>query len=120
MKVYDGKVYGIKVSDYGLEKGYLDFKALAGIVGDCILNNDIYEYVGYDNWCLESGCDYDEEDYYEVLQFYIITASGAEFLRQFTDEIIYYNETLDMYLWGVTHLGTSWDYVLTDIELEVE
>ena len=22
-----------------------------------------------------------------------------------------------MYVWGVTHWGTSWDYVLTDIEI---
>ena len=26
-----------------------------------------------------------------------------------------YNETLDIWLWGVTHYGTSWDYVLTNI-----
>lgn len=25
---------------------------------------------------------------------------------------------MDIYLWGITHFGTSWDYVLTDIELE--
>lgn len=41
MKVYNGKVYGVAVSDYGLEKGYLDYQTLAGIVGDCILNNTI-------------------------------------------------------------------------------
>ena len=41
MKVYNGKVYGVVVSDYGLEKGYLDYQTLAGIVGDCILNNTI-------------------------------------------------------------------------------
>ena len=34
-----------------------------------------------------------------------------------TDEILFYNETLDMYVWGVTHCGTSWNYVLTDIKL---
>ena len=28
-----------------------------------------------------------------------------------------YNEQLDMYLWGITHFGTSWDYVLTDVKL---
>ena len=39
------------------------------------------------------------------------------FLRDYTDEIIYYHEDLDMYVWGVTHFGTAWDYVLTDIKL---
>ena len=33
MKVYNGKVYGVAVSDYGVEKGYLDYQTLAGIVG---------------------------------------------------------------------------------------
>ena len=35
-----------------------------------------------------------------------------------TDEIVYYNEELDMYVWGITHYGTSWDYVLTDIAIK--
>ena len=28
MKVYNGKVYGVAVSNYGLEKGYLDYQTL--------------------------------------------------------------------------------------------
>ena len=35
-----------------------------------------------------------------------------------TNEIVFYSEDLDMYLWGVTHYGTSWDYVLTDIKID--
>lgn len=53
----------------------------------------------------------------EIFQYYIISSSGAEILEQYTDEIVLYNEELDMYVWGVTHWGTSWDYVLTDIKL---
>ena len=41
MKVYNGKVYGVAVSNYDLEKGYLDYQTLAKIVGDCILNNTV-------------------------------------------------------------------------------
>ena len=52
----------------------------------------------------------------EVFQWYIVDWSGADILKQI-NEIVYYNEALDMYLWGVTHYGTSWDYVLTDIPL---
>ena len=29
-----------------------------------------------------------------------------------------YLEELDMYIWCVTHWGTAWDYVLTDIPCE--
>jgi hypothetical protein len=118
MRVYDGKVFGKKVSRYGLENGYLDYMTLSFIVGDCILNNDIFEYAGYGNWDLYSGEMEDEDgDYYEVYQYYMITESGARFLEEYTDEIVYYHPDLNMYLWGITHFGTSWDYVLTDIEL---
>ena len=54
----------------------------------------------------------------EVFQWFIIDDWGARLLQQETNEIVYYNETLDMYLWGVTHYGTSWDYVLTSIAID--
>lgn len=54
----------------------------------------------------------------EVFQWFIISDWGARLLQQETNEIVYYNETLDMYLWGVTHYGTSWDYVLTSIKID--
>ena len=54
----------------------------------------------------------------EVMQWYIISDSGYQILSENTNEIIYYNEELDLYLWGVTHWGTAWDYVLTSIPCE--
>lgn len=54
----------------------------------------------------------------EVYQWYIVSDQGADILQRHTNEILYYNEDIDMYLWGVTHFGTSWDYVLTDIQIE--
>ena len=53
----------------------------------------------------------------EIFQYYIVSDNGAEILEEF-NEIVFYNSTLDMYIWGVTHWGTSWDNVLTDIEIE--
>ena len=118
MKLYGEMVYGEKVSDYGLENGYLDYYTLSKIVGDMVLNNEIYMYEGYENWELENGLEEDEDgNYLEVYQYYIITDSGARFLSDYTDELVFYNQKLDMYLWGITHFGTSWDYVLTDIKL---
>ena len=60
-----------------------------------------------------SGQDYDEEtdSYTEIFQYYIVSDNGAEILQE-AEEIVYYNEELDMYVWGVTHWGTSWDYVM--------
>lgn len=118
--LYDGKAFGHEVSKYGLEHGYLDYLTLSKIVGDMILNNYIVEETGYENWMIDSGQGEDAEGYpYEIYQYYIITAGGARFLEEHTDEIVYYNEDLDMYIWGITHFGTSWDYVLTDIKLRV-
>lgn len=118
IKLYDGTVFGIKVSDYGLENGYLDYYTLARIVGDCFLKNEIYQFGGYENWELVNGVEENEYgEYLEVYQYYIISYGGYAFLRDYTDEIVYYHEELDMYLWGITHFGTSWDYVLTDLKL---
>lgn len=116
MVLYGDKVFGVKVSDYGLENGYLDYLALSKIVGDCILNNTIMTET-YD-WELVSGEIEDEDGYeYDIYQYYIISEYGYEFLEKYTDEIVFYNEKLDVYIWGITHFGTSWDYVLTDIKL---
>lgn len=59
----------------------------------------------------------EDAHYDEIFQYFIISDNGAEILKDYTNEIVFYNEALDMYVWGVTHWGTSWDYVLTDIEL---
>lgn len=111
LEMYNGMVYGEKVSDYGLEHGYLDYRTLSKIVGPCILNNTVRA---------ETLCDWEivAGEFREMIfQDYIISDYGYEFLRDNTDEIVFYNETLDLYIWGITHFGTSWDYVLTDIKL---
>ena len=53
----------------------------------------------------------------EVFQWFIVDDWGAKLLQDIS-EIVYYNEKLDMYLWGVTHYGTSWDNVLTNIKID--
>lgn len=58
-----------------------------------------------------------EQDYQEVYQWFIVDDWGARLLQEI-NEIVYYNEKLDMYLWGVQHYGTSWDYVLTSIKID--
>lgn len=52
----------------------------------------------------------------EVFQYFIVSDNALQLLDE-ANEVVYYNDTLDMYVWGVTHYGTSWDYVLTSIEL---
>lgn len=122
MRLYENKVYGVEVSDYGLENGYLDYLTLSKIIGDCILNNTIRGEVGYpEDWEIVNGIDrYEDYGYCNIYQDYIISEYGYKFLAEHTDECVFYNEKLDVYIWGITHFGTSWDYVLTDIELVKE
>lgn len=61
---------------------------------------------------LENSSEY----YYDIFQFFIISEQGARILKEFTDEIVLYNSDFNLYVWGITHYGTSWDYVLTDIK----
>lgn len=41
MIMYGNKIYWVEVSNYGIENRYLDYRALARIVGDMNLNNTI-------------------------------------------------------------------------------
>ena len=164
---------GNKISEYGLQHGYVDYRTLSKC-GDMVLCNDITklfyntiggEYVepeqvnGYidnneeieelqeklddlkdlleDAYLLEDTIEeienqieqlqeeidelQDQQDNQdEIFQYYIIDDQLARILQEWTNEIIYYIESLDIYIWGVTHWGTSWDYVLTNIKIELK
>lgn len=53
----------------------------------------------------------------DIFQYFIVSDQGAEMIKQYTEDPLFYNETLDMYVWGITHYGTAWSYVLTDVNL---
>lgn len=43
IEMYDGKVFGLEVSDHAKEMGYLDYRTLAHMLEDLILNNIVHE-----------------------------------------------------------------------------
>lgn len=115
----------------------ISYKELAERVGDCILNNEVqsqlggeYEFEltnGADNYCYthenEAECEANDHidcnhESIDVYQTYIIDASGADYLKRRTNEIVYYCEKLELYLWGITHFGTSWSIIFTDISAD--
>ena len=113
---------GNEISDYGLSEGYIDYSTLAKSF-DMVLNNNIVQELEDKGFYFEmvNGPAFDDEDdvcNMEIFQYYIISDRGYEILSEFTNEIVFYNEELDMYVWGVCHYGTSWDYVLTDIKID--
>lgn len=127
-----------RISDYGILHKRLDYYTLAKAF-DAILNNDImpilskmgYDFElenGYIGYYIDAEDNYYTEEEYcenniteaeyrnqEVYQYFIISYVGAKILKSYTNELVWYCEKLDMYIWGVTHFGTSWDYILTDI-----
>ena len=105
---------GNEISAYGQEHNRLDYATFAKAF-DAVLNNNIFGM--FEGWELVNGSDYDEEndEYTEIFQWFIVSDNGAQMIQDYTDEILYYHEELDIYLWGVTHWGTRWDYVLMDI-----
>ena len=108
-----------------MEHGYVDYATLAKAF-DAVLNNDIMSLT-YDigSWEQVSGAidntdeelEHEQDNDPEVFQWFIVDDWGARMLQEI-NEIVYYNETLNMYLWGVIHYGTSWDYVLTNVKID--
>ena len=115
ISMYDGKVFGIEVSAYGKEKGYLDFRTLAKMLEDVILNNSIRsETLGViGEWEIVAG-EFNEM----IMQDFIISKYGFDILKEYTDEVVFYNERLDIYVWGVSRWGTGWAYELTNVRLK--
>lgn len=104
------------LNSYEKEHNRLSYKNLFYDDDSLILCNNIAYDV--DELELVSGNYYDEEDdYYEdIYQYYIIDDSLADRLKDI-NELIFYHNRLDVYVLGVTHFGTSWGYILTDLKL---
>ena len=103
--------YGNEISKYGMEHGFVDYKTLAKAF-DCVHNDQMIKR-GF--WEQIAGVLGDDD---EIFSYFIISPQGADILMEDTNEVVYYNEDYDMYLWAVTHFGTAWDYVLTDIKID--
>ena len=72
-------------------------------------NSDIMKNTaGIGEWKLVNGCDMSRE----IIMYCIVSDSGVKRFMEETDEIVYYNEELDLYVWGVTQTGMLWDMSL--------
>ena len=89
-----------------------------------VMNNYIMQELTAKGFCfdIENGTDYDEEEdyYYDVYQDFIIDSGDAERLKEYTNELVYYCEPLDLYILGVTHFGTPWNGVPANWKDEIE
>ena len=120
------------LNEYEKKHNSISFKRLFDkLFTDAILCNNITKLFcadingEYNEPQIEIGTDYDEEsdEYIDIYQYFIVDFSSwtyskmQELKEQLGNEfVLYYIDVLDIYVVGVTHFGTSWDYVLTDIE----
>ena len=82
-------------------------KVVSGILNNTIIERTSACGIG---WELVSGS---EEDASDVCQWYIISEDAAKLLKKDAEQVIFYSEYLDMYVWGVAVYGAPWE----DIEL---
>lgn len=107
-----------KLNEYELEHKKVSYKNLLqwlDIYDNMVLCNEIVKYHELD---LEVGNDNDE-----IYQYYICDISNwamRKIQEKFSEElIIYWCEDLQVYVLGVDHYGTAWDYVLTGVDAEI-
>ena len=130
--------YGIELSEEEIKRNRISYRTLAKCF-DAVLCNNITEVdeclfdnvvsgslVHYED---ENGNVITEDEYYEsdnayevtedVFHWYIVSDNAKDLLEE-ANQLVLYSEKLDCYIWAVTHYGTSWDYVFTDIKIESE
>lgn len=105
-----------------LKTGRVSYKRLVDCyVGDIVLCNnitdvddEIWDNVDESNLIDEDG---DEINDLEIYQYYLCNVSEwAKEQLKGTGVILSYSKVLDCDVLMVQHWGTSWDYVMTDIE----
>jgi len=122
-----GKYFcGNMISEYGRKNGRVDYATFSKAF-DAVLNNNIMadlESAGY-YFDIEAGMvdnseEIEEEDPGEIYQYYIVSDYGADLIRDYNVGTLFYCEAVDLYIWGISHYGTSWDYVLTSIPCDID
>ena len=57
---------------------------------------------------------------YDIHQIYLVSEKAARILIEESDEIVFYNQELNAYVWCITFCGSDWSEVLTSIPLNPE
>lgn len=113
-----------KLNEYEREHKKISYKTLINYLfnDNLILCNDIEKlfYTTADNNFIEPIPEVGEDHNEDIYQYFIVDFPNfnLDFMKKYcqNDIILYYIDFLGIYVLGVNHLGTSWDYVLTDIE----
>ena len=79
-------------------------KAVSGVLNNKIMEKSATYGI---EWELVNGT---EEDACDVCQYYIISEDAANLLmKKDAEQVIFYSDALDMYVWGVMTYGAPWE-----------
>ena len=115
MKMYVRKE---DLNEKELKTGKVSYKRVVErYIGPVILCNNIENL---DESIFENIPSYDEEDKKEIFQYYLCNAFNvSEFQKDWLAQngvVISYSDMLECDVLMVTHCGTSWDDVITNVE----
>lgn len=106
---------GRKVPDIDIKEGKISYGTLSRTFNLVLCNEIMNDRDDYDVVLGDDSID----DCTEIFQYYIIDQNGFEILEMYAPkEIVFHLNDLDIYVWGITHFGTAWDYVSTDINID--
>ena len=108
-----------RMGQYEKEQGFASYKTIVDYyVGDLVLCNNIAEcdLSVWDN--LEFDIEDEEGNTIDIYQYFLCHVSDWEKEQAKKAGLLFsYSDLLDCDVLCVDHLGTSWDYVLTDVKL---
>ena len=91
---------------------YVTYGELAKNVGTMIFCEEMdRRYRNYINMKYKNrhGLSQEEIDLLvKVYHWYIITKEAAEYLQRETDELVYYDQELNVYAWGIVNGDSDW------------
>ena len=77
------------------------------------LTNDDLQLIK-DDYCMDIINDLELLDYYDdIYQYYIIDDYSSDLFIKL-EYPVFYSNVLNVYVVGITHWGTSWNYILTN------
>lgn len=121
------KINKENLNEMELKSGKISYmRAVEMYIGDIVLCNNIADidfsiFENIKNTGYYDGEKEEEDEYYqkEYHQYYLCNInSRAEDILKDTNVIISYSDPLECDVLMVDNAGTSWDYVMTDIEWE--
>lgn len=99
----------------------VDDNWMYGIIEQPLMRERLDEY-DRDNGIADDDMDAERSTVHdiEIYQTYIITERGAEYLFNHTSELISYSEKLGLWFWHVSHWGTAWSGVHTEVVDDID